>query len=82
MPFGNIGPLELIFLMVFLLLIFGAKRLPELGSGIGKGIREFKKSMRDLNTEIDREEPPAQINSAASRPAVPASTEKKDSETV
>ena len=82
MPFGNIGPLELIFLMVFLLLIFGAKRLPELGSGIGKGIREFKKSMRDLNTEIDRDDPPAQINSSAARPAVPSSTEKKDSETV
>ena len=82
MPFGNIGPLELIFLMVFLLLIFGAKRLPELGSGIGKGIREFKKSMRDLNTEIDREDPPAQINSSAARPAGPSSTEKKDSETV
>ena len=53
MPFGNIGPTELIFLMIFLLLIFGAKRLPELGSGLGKGIREFKKSMREINTEID-----------------------------
>ena len=40
--FGNIGPTEMIFLMVILLLIFGAKRLPELGSGLGKGIREFK----------------------------------------
>lgn len=81
MPFGNIGPMELIFLMIFLLLIFGAKRLPELGSGLGKGIREFKKSMRDLNTEIDREDTPPQVNSGT-RPAVPASTEKKDSETV
>jgi sec-independent protein translocase protein TatA len=81
MPFGNIGPMELIFLMIFLLLIFGAKRLPELGSGLGKGIREFKKSMRDLNTEIDRDEPPQQVNSGATRPAVPASTEKKESET-
>lgn len=81
MPFGNIGPMELIFLMIFLLLIFGAKRLPELGSGLGKGIREFKKSMRDLNTEIDREDTPPQVSSGV-RPAVPASTEKKDSETV
>jgi sec-independent protein translocase protein TatA len=78
MPFGNIGPTELIFLLVFLLLIFGAKRLPELGSGLGKGIREFKRSMREINTEIDRDEPPAQINSAAARPAVPAETETAD----
>jgi sec-independent protein translocase protein TatA len=76
MPFGNIGPTELIFLLVFLLLIFGAKRLPELGSGLGKGIREFKRSMREINTEIEREEPPTQINSGAARPAVPAETEK------
>jgi sec-independent protein translocase protein TatA len=80
MPFGNIGPMELIFLMIFLLLIFGAKRLPELGSGLGKGIREFKKSMRDLNTEIEREDPPQQLNSSATRPAVPSSTEKKETE--
>ena len=44
----------MIFVMVVLLLIFGAKRLPELGSGLGKGIREFKKSMKEINTEIDR----------------------------
>jgi sec-independent protein translocase protein TatA len=77
MPFGNIGPTELIFLLVFLLLIFGAKRLPELGSGLGKGIREFKRSMREINSEIDREEPPTQV-SGGTRPAVPAATEKKD----
>lgn len=73
MPFGNIGPTELIFLLVFLLLIFGAKRLPELGSGLGKGIREFKRSMREINTEIERDEPAPQVKSAA-RPAVPSET--------
>jgi sec-independent protein translocase protein TatA len=78
MPFGNIGPTELIFLLVFLLLIFGAKRLPELGSGLGKGIREFKRSMREINTEIDREEPPSQLNTTTRPPAVPSSTDKKD----
>lgn len=79
MPFGNIGPTELIFLMIFLLLIFGAKRLPELGSGLGKGIREFKKSMREINAEIERPGDDAQLKSGTtSRPAVPASTETKD----
>lgn len=77
MPFGNIGPTELIFLMIFLLLIFGAKRLPELGSGLGKGIREFKKSMRDINTEIDRPVEDTQLKSSQ-RPAVPSSTEKNE----
>jgi sec-independent protein translocase protein TatA len=40
----------LIFLMV--LLLFGAKRLPEIGSSLGKGIREFKSSIRDIEKEI------------------------------
>ena len=40
----------LIFLVV--LLLFGAKRLPEIGSSLGKGIREFKTSMRDVEGEI------------------------------
>jgi sec-independent protein translocase protein TatA len=53
MPF-SFGPTEMIFVMVVLLLIFGAKRLPELGSGLGKGIREFKRSMKDINAEIER----------------------------
>jgi sec-independent protein translocase protein TatA len=57
MPF-NLGPVELIFVMVVLLLVFGAKRLPELGSGLGKGIREFKRSVRDMNDEIHRPEAP------------------------
>ena len=77
MPFGNLGPMELIFLMLFLLLIFGAKRLPELGSGIGKGIREFRKSMREINSEIERPADDAQIKSAAPRPAVPSNTESQ-----
>ena len=80
MPFGNIGPTELIFLLVFLLLIFGAKRLPELGSGLGKGIREFKRSMREINTEIERPDDTPQVKSAA-RPAVPASSDKDNADT-
>jgi sec-independent protein translocase protein TatA len=51
MPF-NLGPMEMVFVMVVLLLLFGAKRLPELGSGLGKGIREFKRTMSDVNAEI------------------------------
>lgn len=76
--FGNIGPTEMIFLMIILLLVFGAKRLPELGSGLGKGIREFKKSMREINSEIERPVETPQVNAPAPRTAVPsATTEEK-----
>lgn len=44
MPFG-IGPLELVIILVILLLIFGAKRLPEIGRGIGSSAREFKEGI-------------------------------------
>ncbi len=40
------GPEKLIFILLVVMLIFGAKRLPEIGSGLGRGIREFKKSVR------------------------------------
>jgi sec-independent protein translocase protein TatA len=44
MPFG-IGPLELVLILVILLVIFGAKRLPEIGRGIGSSAREFKEGI-------------------------------------
>ena len=69
MPF-SLGPTEMVFIMVVLLLIFGAKRLPELGSGLGKGIREFKRSIHDIKGEVEREDPVEQIRAPASRPAV------------
>jgi sec-independent protein translocase protein TatA len=71
MPF-SLGPTEMIFIMVVLLLVFGAKRLPELGSGLGKGIREFKRSMKDLNTEIERaDDTPSSIKPPPQQRAVP-----------
>ena len=78
MPFvGNLGAGEMIFVGVVLLLIFGAKRLPELGSGLGKGIREFKRSMRDIGGEIERAGDDQQQIRSAPRPtaAVPPVTE-------
>ena len=52
MPF-NLGVTELIVIMVILLLVFGAKRLPEIASSMGKSIREFKKSIREVKDSID-----------------------------
>jgi sec-independent protein translocase protein TatA len=45
--------MEMILIMLALLLVFGAKRLPELGSGLGKGIREFKRSINDIKAEVE-----------------------------
>ncbi len=52
MPFG-LGTSELVIIMVIVLLVFGAKRLPEIGSSVGKGIRDFKRSLRDVEHTID-----------------------------
>ena len=49
---GNIGPQELLILFLIVLLVFGAKRIPEIGRSIGKGISEFKRGMRDVETEL------------------------------
>jgi len=57
MPF-NLGVSELLIIMVILLLVFGAKRLPEIGSSMGKGIREFKRSIKDMQDSIDNDAPP------------------------
>jgi sec-independent protein translocase protein TatA len=52
MPF-NLGVTELLVIMLILLLVFGAKRLPEIGSSMGKGIKEFKKSIREVKDSVE-----------------------------
>jgi len=42
---------ELIPILLIVVIIFGAKRLPEIGSGLGKGIKSFKKSMKEINED-------------------------------
>lgn len=54
---GNLGMPEILLIMVIALLVFGAKRLPEIGSSLGKGIREFKKSMKEVTEDIDTPAP-------------------------
>ncbi|MBN2059163.1 MAG: twin-arginine translocase TatA/TatE family subunit [Deltaproteobacteria bacterium] len=48
----GIGMPELIIILIIILIIFGAGKLPEIGSGIGKGIRNFKKATREKPDEI------------------------------
>jgi sec-independent protein translocase protein TatA len=51
---GNIGPLEIGIVLVIALLVFGPKRLPELGRSLGKGIREFKGSITGEHEDDDK----------------------------
>ena len=51
---GNIGPLEIIVVLIIALVVFGPKRLPELGRSLGKGLREFRGS---LSGDHDDDEP-------------------------
>jgi sec-independent protein translocase protein TatA len=50
--FGNLGVMQIVIILVVVLLLFGAKRLPEIGSSMGKGIREFKKSLTDVERSL------------------------------
>ena len=50
--FGNMGMGEIALIMVVILLLFGAKRIPEIAGSFGKGIREFKKSISDVDRQI------------------------------
>jgi len=57
---GNLGFTEIAILLLILVLFFGAKRIPEIGASIGKGIKEFKKGLKDVSAE----EPPAPSDSS------------------
>lgn len=49
---GRIGVPEIIFIVLAVVILFGAKKLPEIGSSLGKAIREFKKSGKDIQDGI------------------------------
>jgi len=52
----GIGIQELLIILLICLLVFGAAKLPEIGKALGKTIKEFKKSMKDINSSDDEEE--------------------------
>lgn len=50
--FGNLGATEIILIMLVILVLFGAKKIPELAQGLGKGMKEFKKALKDVEEDI------------------------------
>lgn len=49
----GLGPMEMLLALVVVLLLFGAKRIPEIAGSFGKGIKEFKRNMSDVQKEIE-----------------------------
>ena len=71
----ELGPEKLLMLLLICLVLFGGKRIPEIGGAIGKGIREFKKGVSDIGESVNRspvtEAPPvetARVESVAEEP--------------
>jgi sec-independent protein translocase protein TatA len=86
MPFG-ISIWELMILLIVLLLIFGAKRLPEMGRSLGKGMREFKDSVTGVEESVTTTPTPTRVElpSAPSEPKPPtdeSQAERAERETV
>lgn len=52
---GNLGSTEIIIIALVVLLLFGGKKIPELMRGLGKGVSQFKKGMKDIEDEINAE---------------------------
>ena len=69
----NLGGGEIILILALVLILFGAKKLPELAKGLGTGIKEFKKATRDVTDEIHSamEEPPPAPKSLPSNSTQP-----------
>jgi len=60
---GSFGAPELIIIFLVVLLVFGAKRIPEIARGLGKGIREFKSATKDITNELNIEDSVNRIDS-------------------
>ena len=63
--FGSIGPAELILIFVVALLVFGPKKLPEIGRSVGKAIREFKKTSEEIKGRIEEEIEASEVKDVA-----------------
>jgi sec-independent protein translocase protein TatA len=65
----NVGPLELAIVLIIALIVFGPKRLPELGRSLGHGLREFKDSISGKNDEEREEQAKLEVQTSQPQPA-------------
>ena len=71
----NIGATEILLLLLVALLLFGAKRLPEIGKSLGRGMREFKDSV--TGKDRDDDEPAAELPPAPPTPEITQATQRQ-----
>jgi sec-independent protein translocase protein TatA len=65
----NVGPMELVIVLVIALIVLGPKRLPEVGRSVGRGMREFKESLSGENDrDDDDEDDVAQLHTTQAKP--------------
>ena len=76
----NVGLPEMIVLLVIALMVFGPKKLPEMGRTVGKSLREFRRASAELRSELRLEDEPPRVPSAGSRTAGEAETPSEPSE--
>src|SRR5215212_3304055 len=77
--FGSLGGTELIIALVIILLLFGAKRIPELARGLGSGVREFRAGTRESEVEKKEEENEDEEQLEASKDEEDETKQKEDS---
>ncbi|HEX2090223.1 MAG TPA: twin-arginine translocase TatA/TatE family subunit [Actinomycetota bacterium] len=73
----NIGPTELIIILVLALIVFGPTRLPEIGRSIGRSLREFRRASDEIRSEIERDlddEPPRPTQNQSETPSPSSGT--------
>ena len=79
---GNIGPLEIIVVLIIALIVFGPKRLPELGNSLGRGIREFRNTVTGDKSDADEDDADVKAIRATTPPAVPPVEQPAEPEAV
>jgi sec-independent protein translocase protein TatA len=63
----NVGPMELVIVLVIALIVLGPKRLPEVGRSVGRGMREFKESLSGENDRDDEDDDVAQLHTTQAK---------------
>lgn len=73
--FGNLGATEIILILLVILIFFGARKIPELAQGLGKGMREFRKAAREIQDDIQEEK--QHLNDSPSAKKTESATQNK-----
>jgi len=74
---GMIGGQEIIIILIIVLILFGGKKIPELMKGLGKGMKEYKKAVNDIEEELSEEKPKSQEHATQNETSSLETEEKK-----